>query len=112
MFCCFWPYQSVLYPENEVIKPGLPGRVEQRVPGSHQLPDVHGDVAELVAEQAAQAHEGRGISDDLLRVRHHFGPVGRPRAGEQAQRPASSAGQSPAGQAAPGKQRHFAARLF
>lgn len=90
------------------MKAELPGSVEQRVPGSHQLPDVHGDVAELIAEETAEAHEGGGISDDLLRVRHHFGPVGRPRAGEQTQRPPSSAGQSPAGQTAPGKQRHFA----
>lgn len=81
------------------------------MPGSHQLPDVHGDVAELIAEEAAEAHEGGGIADDLLRVRHHFGPVGGSRAGEETQRPPTSAAQSPAGHAGPGKQRHLAVRL-
>ena len=40
-----------------------------------QLPDVHGDITELIAEQAAEAHEGGRIPDDLLRVGHHFTPV-------------------------------------
>lgn len=81
------------------------------MPGSHQLPDVHGDVAELVAEETAEAHERGGIADDFLRVRHHFGPVRGRRAGEETQRPATAAGQSPAGQAGPGKHRHVAVRL-
>lgn len=86
----------------------LPGRVQQRVPGSHQLPYVHGDVAELIAEEAAKAHEGGGIADNLLRVRHHFSPVGGSRAGEKTQRPPTSTGQSPAAQAGHGKRSHLA----
>lgn len=53
----------------------LPGRVEQRVFGADQLPDVHGDVTELIAEQAAQTHERCWITDDLLCVGDHFSPV-------------------------------------
>lgn len=68
----------------------VPGGVEQRVFGPHQFPDVHGDVAELVTEQAAQTHEGRRISHDLLRIRHDFTPSGRRRTGEQTQAPPSS----------------------
>lgn len=82
------------------------------MPGSHQLPHVHGDVAELIAEEAAEAHEGGGIPDYLLRVRHHFGPVGGSRAGEETERPPTSTAQSPAGHAGPGKHRHLAVRLF
>lgn len=43
----------------------------------HQLPHLHSDVAELVAQEAAEAHEGRGIAHDLLRLRYHLIPVGR-----------------------------------
>lgn len=71
---------------------GLPGSVEERVPGPHQLPDVHGHVAKLIAEQAAQAHEGGRVAHYLLRVRHHFSPVGSSGGGEQAQSPAGQPG--------------------
>lgn len=57
--------------------------------GPHQLPDVHGHIAELVAQQTPQAHEGGGIAHDLLRVGHHFTPVGGRRV-EQADVPLSS----------------------
>lgn len=53
-----------------------PGSGEQRVLGPHQLPHLHSDVAELVAQQAAEAHEGRGIAHDLLCLGHHLVPMG------------------------------------
>ena len=68
---------------------------------------MHGNITELITEQAPQTHEGGGISDDLLRVGDNFIPVRRSWAGEQAQRPLSSAGQSPAGQPRPCREKHF-----
>lgn len=76
----------------------LLGSVEQRVLRPDQLADMHGHITELVAEEAAQAHEGGRVSDELLRVRHHFAPVRRSRAGEQTQRSRSASGRSPARQ--------------
>lgn len=54
-----------------------PGCGKQRVLSPHQLPHLHSDVAELVTQQATEAHEGRGIAHDLLRLWHHLVPVGR-----------------------------------
>lgn len=44
--------------------------------GSDELPEVQGDVGDLVAEQPAQIEEGRGIADDLLGLVHGAHPVG------------------------------------
>lgn len=54
-----------------------PGCGKQRMLSPHQLPHLHSDVAELIAQQAAEAHEGRGVAHDLLRLRHHLVPVCR-----------------------------------
>lgn len=54
-----------------------PGCGKQRVLSPHQLPHLHSDVAEFVAQEAAEAHEGRGVAHDLLRLGHHLIPVGR-----------------------------------
>ena len=56
---------------------GSPGCGKQRVLSPHQLPHLHSDVAELVAQQAAEAHEGRGVAHDLLSLWHHLVPLGR-----------------------------------
>lgn len=73
-----------------------PGGVEQRVLGAHQLADLHGDVAELVAQQAPQAHEGRRVPHDLLGFRHHLAPGrGRRRAAPRETPPASAAAPAP-----------------
>lgn len=68
----------------------VPGGIEERVFGPHQLADMHGYIAELVTQQAAQAHEGRRISHDLLCIGDDFTPAGRRRSGEQTQTPPSS----------------------
>lgn len=60
--------------------------------GPRQLPDVHGHIAELVAEQTPQTHEGGRVTHDLLRIRHHFAPAGGLGAGEQTQTSPSSSG--------------------
>lgn len=59
-----------------------------------QLPDVHGHIAELVAEKTAQTHEGGGVPHDLLRIRDNFTPARRSSAGEQTERPLSPDGES------------------
>lgn len=38
-----------------------PGCGKQRVLSPHQPPHLHSDVAELVAQQATEAHEGGGV---------------------------------------------------
>lgn len=53
-----------------------PGSGKQRMLSSHQLPHLHGDVAEFVTQQAAQAHEGSGIAHDLFCLGHHLVPMG------------------------------------
>lgn len=63
-----------------------------------ELLDVHRNVTELITEQAAEAHEGGRIADDLLRVRHHFTPVRGAGVGEQTQCPLSLDGQGFAAQ--------------
>lgn len=73
----------------------VPGSVQQWVFGPHQFSDMHGDVADLVTEQTAQAHEGSRISHDLLRIRHDFTPAGRRRTREQTQTSPSSPRRTP-----------------
>lgn len=63
-----------------------------------QLPDVHGHITELITEEAPEAHEGGGVSHDLLCIRHHFTPAGRSWAREQAQCPPGASRQSLDGQ--------------
>lgn len=55
---------------------GSPGRGEQRMLSAHQLPQLHRDVAELVTQQAAEAHEGGGITHDLFGLGYHLVPMG------------------------------------
>lgn len=43
---------------------------------ANELPEVQGDVGDFVAEEPAKAEEGRGVSDDLLRLRDRSVPVG------------------------------------
>lgn len=74
-------------PGGEVSTSGLPGGVEQRMLRPDQLPHVHGDVTELIAEKTPETHEGRRISDQLLGVRHHFAPAGQSAAGRRPQSP-------------------------
>lgn len=53
----------------------LPGRVEQGVVGLHQFAHLHGDIAELVTQEAPEAQEGGGVAHDPLRLRDHLAPV-------------------------------------
>lgn len=107
---CLWLFSSCsaqLVLLCVVCPPRLPRSVEQRVLRPDELAHVHGHVAELVAQQAAETHEGGRVPDEPLRVRHHFAPVRRPGAGQQALRPRCRTGRSPAAQSAPRSGKHL-----